>query len=86
MDVPNALIHTRMPPKKNGEEKVIMKITGVLVEILLELDSETCSNHVVFENKKKVIYGVVLKSIYGMLVALLLFYKKFCRDLENIGF
>ena len=29
---------------------------------------------------------VVLRSIYGMLVELLLFYKKCCGDLEKFGF
>ena len=50
------------------------------------MDGETYSNHVVFEKGKKVIYNVLLRSIYGMLVASLLFYEKFCGDLENIGF
>ena len=63
-----------------------MKVTGVLVDMILELDSETYSKHEVFENGNKLIYVVVLRAIYGMLVAELLFYKKFCGDLENIGF
>ena len=33
-DVPNALIQTEMPPTEDGEERVTMKITGVLVELL----------------------------------------------------
>jgi hypothetical protein len=32
------------------------------------------------------LYVVVLKAIYGMLIAALLFYKKFKKDLEGIGF
>ena len=43
MDVPNTCIQTNMPPNKDGEERVIIKITGVLVEIILVLDSETYS-------------------------------------------
>ena len=58
-----------------------MKITGVIVETLLEPDSETYSKYVVFENGKKVIYIVVLRSIYGILLSVLLFYKKFLGDL-----
>ena len=61
-------------------------ITGVLVDMLLELGSDTYRKYVVFENGKKVIYVVVLREIYVMLVAALLFYKKFRVDLENIGF
>ena len=40
----------------------------------------------VFENGSKVIYVVVLGSIYGMLVALLVLYLRNCGDLENIRF
>ena len=65
MDVPNAFIHTNMPPNKNCEERVIMRTTGVLVDMLLELDSETYIKNVVREKVKKVIYVVVLRSIYG---------------------
>ena len=38
----------------------------------------------VFENGKKLIY-VVFLSIFGILVAFLLFYKKYFGDLEKIG-
>ena len=41
LDVPNAFIKKNMPPKKDGYKRVIMKITGVIVDMLLELYSET---------------------------------------------
>ena len=50
-----------------------MKTTGVLVFIMLELHSETYSKYVVFEKKKKGIHVVLLRAIYGILVAELLF-------------
>ena len=71
-----------MPPKKDGNERIIMKITGVLVDILVKLNSETYKKHVVFENGNKVIYVVLLRAIYGMLVSALLFDNKFHGDLE----
>ena len=40
----------------------------------------------VYKNGRKVIYVTVLKAIYGMLQAALLWYKKFRKDLEGIGF
>ena len=46
--------------------------------MLLELYSDTYSNHVVFDNGKKVMYVVLLRNIYGMLIAEVLFYKKLC--------
>ena len=39
-----------------------------------------------FENGKKMIYFIVLREIYRMLVSALLFYKNVFGDLENIGF
>ena len=58
MDVPNTFIHTKIPPKKDVKESLITKITSVLVDMLLELDSEICSKHVIFENGEEVIYIV----------------------------
>ena len=39
-----------------------------------------------FENENKLIYVVVFREIYGMLVAAVLFYKKIFVYLENIEF
>ena len=39
-DVPNAFIQTAMPEVKEGEERVMMKITGVLVDMLVRLDPQ----------------------------------------------
>ncbi len=85
-DVPNAFIQAFLPDIKDGEERVIMKITGVLVDLLVEMEPETYGPYVVYENGQKVLYVQVLKALYGMLVAALLWYKKFRSDLENIGF
>ena len=49
-DIPNAFIQTAMPPIKEGEERVIMKITGVLVHLLVQLAPEVYGPYVVFEN------------------------------------
>ena len=85
-DVPNAFIQTEMPPLEDGEERVIMKITGVLVDLLVKLAPEVYGPYVVFENGQKVLYVWVLKALYGMLVASLLWYKKFKGDMETEGF
>jgi hypothetical protein len=77
-DVPNAFIQTDMP---EGKEHVIMKITGVLVDMLVQMAPETYGPYVVFENGKKVLYVQVLKALYGMLVAALLWYRQVRGDL-----
>ena len=50
LDVTSTFIQTNRPTKKDGKERAITKITGVLLEMILELDSETYSKRVVFEN------------------------------------
>ena len=82
-DVPNAFIQTDMPDDSN---KVVMKITGVLVHLMVEMAPEVYGPYVVYENGKKVLYVRVLKALYGMLVASLLWYTKFKKDLEACGF
>ena len=85
-DVPNAFIQTEMPTPKEGEDRVIMKITGTLVDLLVEMSPEVYGPFVVFENGCKVIYVQVIKALYGMLKAALLWYQKFRSDLEDINF
>jgi hypothetical protein len=86
-DVPNAFIQTVMPqPTDGSDDWVCMKITGVLVDLLCKLDPTKYGPYVVFEKGCKVLYVLVLHAIYGMLVASLLWYKKFHSDLEQIGF
>ena len=74
-DVPNAFIQTAMPEVKEGEERVMMKITGVLVDMLVQLNPQLYGPHIVYEKGNKVLYVQVLRAIYGMLIASLLRYK-----------
>ena len=83
-DIPNAFVQTEMV--QTGNERVVMKIKGYLVDMLLELAEEVYKDFVVYENNIKVLYVEVLKALYGMLQASLLFYKKLKKDLESIGF
>ena len=85
-DVPNAFIQTHMPPPEEGEDRVIMKITGVLVDMLVQLSPDTYGPYVVYEKGRKVLYVQVLRAIYGMLQASLLWYNKFRGDLEAEDF
>ena len=64
-DVPNAFIQTSMPEIKDGEERVIMKITGVLVDLMVEMAPEIYGPYVVYENGKKVLYVKCLKPSVG---------------------
>ena len=78
-DIPNAFVQTDM--KSDGDEKVIMKIRGPFVDMLVSLDPVLYIPFVVYEGNDKVLYVILLKALYGTLQAALLFYKKFKLDL-----
>ncbi|KAI2512474.1 Reverse transcriptase (RNA-dependent DNA polymerase) [Fragilaria crotonensis] len=84
-DIPNAFVQTDIDKKEIGE-RIIMKIRGPLVDMLLELSYETYAPYVVYEGSNKVLYVAMEKALYGMLQSSLLYYKKFRKDIESIGF
>ena len=80
-DIPNAFIQTPLEVI-DGQDHVIMKITGDMVNMLMTLDSSKYTGYVVYENGKKVLYVKILRALYGMLISALLFYRKFKKDLD----
>ena len=52
---PNAFIQAEMPDISDGKERVTMKITGVLVDMLVQLSPEIYGPYIVFEKQRKVI-------------------------------
>jgi Reverse transcriptase (RNA-dependent DNA polymerase) len=82
VDIPNAFVQTDM--ESTDGERIMMKIKGPLVDMLVAMDAETYQHFVVYEGKVKVLYVQVLKALYGMLQSSLLFYKKLKKDLEKI--
>jgi hypothetical protein len=88
-DIPNAfIIQALMPKVKDGDERVMMKITGVQVNMLVKLNPELYGPYVVYKRNRrnKVLYLQVMRAIYGMLEAAILWYKKFRGELEQKGF
>ena len=84
-DIPNAFVQVDIDEKEKGE-RIIMKIRGLLVNMLTELSPETYEKYVVYEGNNKVLYVRMIKALYGMLQSSLLYYKKFRKDIESIGF
>lgn len=84
-DVPNAFVQTEIEKEDIGK-RIIMKIRGPLVDILVELAPEIYEDYVINENGRKTLYVLMLKALYGMMVSSLLYYKKFRKDMESIGF
>ena len=85
LDIPNAFIQAELKRKK-GEERVVMKVRGRIVDWLVALDPAQYEKKVVYENGVKVLYLEILRAIYGMLVASLLWYRKLRKALEEFGF
>ena len=48
----------------DGDDRVIMKITGPLVNIMMKINPNKYRKCIVYENGKKVIYIVVLTVLY----------------------
>ena len=83
LDIPNAFPQASIPDEN---EKVIMKIRGRLIDMLLEIDFEKYSPFVYENEKERILYVVLKKALYGMLMASILYYKKFKKDIEGIGY
>ena len=82
IDVPNTFIQHPLD-YKGTDERIMMKVMGVIVNLLSMIDAETYDNHIVYENGEKVIYLVVLKALCGMLHSALLFYNMFRSNVEK---
>ena len=85
VDIPHAFVQTDLPESEDGV-RITMKISGPLVDMLVEIAPEAYKGQVIYEGKTKVLYVQVLKAIYGMLQSAMLFYKKLRKDLEEYGF
>jgi hypothetical protein len=82
-DIPNAFIQALMPKIQAGEERIMLKITGVLVNMLVKLNPELYGPYVVYEKTMKVLYvQVVLRAIYRMLVEAALYYGTRSSDMS----
>ena len=73
-DVPNYFVQTPLPQYK-GNEIIIMKIWGAMVDILCEIRPEIHKPYVRFDknNGEKILYVRMLKAIKGILIASLLY-------------
>ena len=65
-DIPNAFVQTEVDKKEVGQ-RIIMKIHGPLVDILIELSAETYASHVVYEGNNKILYVTIEKALDRML-------------------
>ena len=61
LDIPNTFVQTPMP---KSQQRVIMRINGLLVDYLEEQCPETYSKYITHQNKTKVLYVEMKKALY----------------------
>jgi hypothetical protein len=84
VDIPNMFEHTRV---ENEKDMVFIKISGVLVDILVEIAPDMYKSHVSRDKKwMKQLLVQCQNALYGTMVAILLYYRKFVKSLTDIGF
>jgi hypothetical protein len=76
-DIPGAFMQSDM------KGKVVMKLKGVMAKVILKINPQKYTKHVVKENGKDVIYVILQKALYGTLQAALLFWQNLSPNLSN---
>ena len=77
VDIPNAFIQTRVEDEK---DQCVIRLHGVLVDILKDIAPGIYTLFVTKNrNSVKSLLVQCLNAIYGVMIASLLFYKKFTR-------
>ena len=84
-DMPNTFTQAKLN-RKEGESRVIMKITGVLVELSIKKAPHTHEGFIALEHGKKVMCLNALAAIYGISESASLWHRKLREDLEQQGF
>jgi hypothetical protein len=84
VNVPNAFIQTVVEDKS---KRVIVRIRGMLVDILVKIAPEVYKDYITLDKKgQKQILVECLNVLHGTMVASLLYYQKFTRTLKNENF
>jgi hypothetical protein len=79
-DISGAFMQSKM------EGKVIMKLEGVMADLIPKIDPQQYEKHTVYERGKPIIYVILLKALYGTLQAALLFWENLSSQLKEWGF
>jgi hypothetical protein len=84
IDIPNAFIQTQIEDEK---DMAIIKIKGVLVDMLLDIAPTVYTPYVTTDWKgAKQLIVQCQNAIYRTMMASLLYYKKFSKSLKSVGF
>ena len=80
-DITGVFIQTDTP---EGAEKVHINLDGAMVDLLAKIKPQLYQKYIILIRKgKPVLYGEASKDIYCTLNALLFFYKKLVKSMED---
>jgi hypothetical protein len=83
--IPNAFIQMRV--EDEGDTMAIIKICGVLIDILVQIAPNVYKSYVMTDKKgTKQLLVQCQNALYGTMVASLLYYRKFTKSLMSVGF
>ncbi len=80
IDIPGAFLHV------DNEDYVIMKMVGMLAELMVKTNPKMYRQYIVLEKRRSVLYLRLQKALYGMMKSALLFYRKLVAELKEMGF
>jgi hypothetical protein len=72
--------------QSDTKDKVMMKLEGVMAEVIIKIGPKKYTKYVAKENGKDVIYVILTKALYGTLQAALLFWQNLSGKLKKWGF
>jgi len=83
LDNPNSFLQTQIP--QDGD-KVMIQIRETLLDILCEICPGVYDNFVIYEGKQKqfFLYVRMIKTLYGMMITSILYYKKFRKEIHQV--
>ena len=84
-DIRNTFVQIHAEEEDKDGNQTIMKIRGVCVDILCEINT-IYRDYMVTEGNQKVLYVHITQAIYGMLGSAMLFYHKLTKALFSYGF
>ena len=86
IDVPNAFCQTPAPETDKDGDRIVMKIRGPMVGMLINIAPDIHLPYATTERGQKVACVRIKKAIYGMLLPALWYYQKWRTDVESCGF
>jgi hypothetical protein len=81
VDIPGAFMQVDL-----DDETIHVRLTGKMVELLLEIDREMYEPYLVHEKGELVLYVQLLKALYGTIRAARLFWERLSAQLVSWGF